>query len=74
MADPTAELRWRIDALATSLDDIEEADPKLMRYELRALNRKLDSLLKAIIAVGVGVVSSAIVFAFTVFALLGGPS
>lgn len=67
-------LRWRVDRLEERVEDIEELEPKLMAERMGVLNQKVDRLTGVVIKVGVSIVASAIVFAFTVFALIGGPS
>lgn len=60
------ELKWDHGALSNRVVEIEEANPQQLRWEMARLNSKMDSILKAIITVGVGIVGAAVVFAFTV--------
>lgn len=57
------EIRWRLGRVEERLREIEEADPKLMRFEMQQMNRKLDLLLKVLVTVGISTVTGAILLA-----------
>lgn len=67
------EVRWRLRRVEERLAEIEELKPEVMAYEIHQINSKVDRLTGVVIKVGISIVGSAIVFAFTVFALIGGP-
>lgn len=57
--------------LARRIDHIEQYEPAVMASELKNLREELQSLRRAFYTFAFGVVASSIVFAFSVFALLG---
>lgn len=57
------EIRWRLKRIEERLDEIEESEPKLMRYELDAINTKLSLLLKVVISIGISIVTGSILLA-----------
>lgn len=66
-------LKWRVERLEEWRKEIDDLKPELMAHEIHQLNNKMDRLTGVVIKVGISIVGSAVVFAFTVFALIGGP-
>jgi hypothetical protein len=66
------ELKWRVDQHDKRLDHLERFEPAVMTQQLKELDRDVTSLKRAFYTFAFGIVGSAIVFAFSVFALLGG--
>jgi len=64
-------LRWQVDEHARRLEKLERLEPAVMRQKIDDLSQDVSSLKRAFYTFAFGVVGSAIVFAFTVFALLG---
>ena len=63
---------FRVGALERRVDKLEELEPAVVANEVQNLARDVRALKFAFYTFTFGVVGSAIVFAFTVFALLGG--
>lgn len=64
-------VRWDIRDLVRRVKKIEDLKPEVMSYELTELRKDVNSLKRAFYTFSFSVVGSAVVFAFTVFALLG---
>ena len=64
-------LRWRVNSLWDWKKKIEDLKPEVMAYELGELRKDVIALKRAFYTFALSVVGSSVVFAFTVFALLG---
>jgi len=64
-------LAWRVDDHDKRLERLEKFEPAVMTSKLTELDKDVTALKRAFYTFAFGVVGSAIVFAFTVFALLG---
>lgn len=64
---------WRVEGLEKRLAVIEDLRPQVMAFELQELRKDVASLRKALLTFSLTVAGSAIIFAFSVFALLGHP-
>ena len=64
-------LRWQVDEHTRRLEKLERFEPAVMRQKIEDLGQDVSSLKRAFYTFAFGVVGSAIIFAFTVFALLG---
>ena len=64
-------LLWRMDEHDKRLDRLEKFEPAVMTSKLTELDKDVTALKRAFYTFAFGVVGSAIIFAFTVFALLG---
>ncbi len=68
---PANGLGWRIGQLERFQTRIEALKPEVMAYELGELRKDVNSLKRALYTFAFGCVGSAVIFAFTVFSLLG---
>jgi hypothetical protein len=64
-------LTARVDELWRWKERIDELQPAVMAFELRETRKEVAGLKRALYTFALGVVGSSIIFAFTVFALLG---
>lgn len=71
MADPDGVTLERFRGVWRRLDEIEATKPQTMAQQLRDLAEDVRSLKRAFYTFAFAVVGSSILFAFTVFALLG---
>jgi hypothetical protein len=62
---------WMVENLDKRVGRLEQFEPAVMSQQLRDLDRDVTSLKRAFYTFAFGVVGSAVMFAFTVFALLG---
>lgn len=67
----TERLPWYIGDLRRRVKKIEDLKPEVMAYEMGEIRKDITALKRAFYTFAFSVVGSAIVFAFTVFALLG---
>jgi hypothetical protein len=65
-------LGWEVTQLTRKVERIEAMKLDVIVDRQTEMADDLKSLRRIVVQVGVGIVSSAVVFAFTVFALLGG--
>jgi hypothetical protein len=64
-------IAWRIKNLETWKAEIDKLEPPVMAFELKALRDDVRSLRRAFYTFAFSTVGAAIIFAFSVFALLG---
>lgn len=62
---------WRLNNVIDRVKKIEDLKPEVMAYEISEVRKDVNSLKRAFYTFSFSVVGSAVVFAFTVFALLG---
>lgn len=68
---PRNGLPWRVWQLERFQKRVEELKPEVMAFELGELRKDVTALKRAFYTFAISVVGSSVVFAFTVFALLG---
>jgi hypothetical protein len=73
VAETEANLPWRVRSLEVWRRDIDKLEPPVMAFELKALRDDVQSLRRAFYTFAFSTVGAAIIFAFSVFALLGKP-
>lgn len=57
-------LRWRLDRVEARLDEIEKVKPEQIAWQVAELNKKLATLTRIFITVGISTVTGAILLAF----------
>jgi hypothetical protein len=62
---------WRVKNVEDRVSKIEDLKPEVMAYEISEMRKDIDAMKRAFYTFAFSVVGSAILFAFTVFALLG---
>lgn len=62
---------WRVGSLERRVDKLEELEPAVMAERVNALSKEVQALKKAFYTFAASVAGSAVLFAFTVFGLLG---
>lgn len=68
---PSNGVAFRLASLERRVDDLEELRPAVLAERVSNLSTDVQALKRAFYTFAVGTVGSSIVFAFTVFALLG---
>lgn len=70
--DPSAAtIPYRVDDLGRRVSRLEELKPEVVAYEVSSLRDEVHGLKRAFYTFAFSVVGSAVVFAFSVFALIG---
>lgn len=69
--DSTQSYPWRMRSVESRLDKIERLKPEVMAFELSELRKDVTALKRAFYTFAFSAVGASLVFAFTVFALLG---
>lgn len=70
-AAPTNGVRFRLHIIESRLKRIEDLKPEVMAYEISETRNEVRALKRAFYTFAFSVVGSSILFAFTVFALIG---
>lgn len=68
---PPNGISFRVRSLESRMRRIEDLKPEVMAYEIQETRSEIRALKRAFYTFAFSVVGSAILFAFTVFALLG---
>jgi hypothetical protein len=70
-SSPQGTLVWRVDELFRWKKRIDDLKPDVMAFELGELRKDVNALRRALYTFALSVVLAALVFAFSVFALIG---